>query len=210
VTGSGTPITQVAGRGQLKRIVLYVGVALLLPISLAAQESEPLQESNAVAGDQSGLIDESTLILGDSVPPANDSAGTFGWWQLVQMILVLGAVIGLIYLIFYLLKRAGNGRFARTDAIRILGSQTLPGNRALYLVEVGPQVFMIGAAGDSVNLIAEITDRETVDTLVLEAGAERQQNRSFGELIAGMFKGGQGGALDLMRNQRQRLEKLRQ
>ena len=170
------------------------------------------QDGASTTGEQSSTFDESSIVIGDGSSGSADAGSpVFGFWQLLQMVLVLGAVVGVIYLIFYFLKKAGTGKFAKSDAIRILGSQALPGNRALYLVEVGSQVFMVGSGSESVSLIAEITDRETVDALVLDAGEQRAGGgRSFGELIGGLLKGGQTGTLDLMRNQRQRLQKLRQ
>lgn len=159
-------------------------------------------------------VDESTLILGEpsneqEADPANVSA--FGFWDLFRMVLVLALVIGIVYLVFYLLKRASGGKYAQSDLIRVVGSQTLPGNRAIYLVQVGAQVFMVGAGGDSVTLLGEITDKETVDMMILAAGEQQESSRrNFGDLVASLMKGGQGPSLDLMREQRERLQRLRQ
>ena len=209
---TGNPTRPVAGRGQLKRLLFLAGAVLLLSHVAVAQESAAAESVPATSeADTSDVFDESLITIGEGVPGAESSGSVFGFWQLLQMVLVLGAVVGVIYLIFYFLKKAGTGRFAKSDAIRVLGSQTLPGNRALYLVEVGSQVFMIGSGSESVNLIAEITDRETVDSLILDAGEQGHgSGRSFGELIGGLLKGGQAQTLDLMRNQRSRLQKLRQ
>jgi len=126
------------------------------------------------------------------------------------MVLVLGSVVGIIYGVFFLLKRAGNGKFVQSDLIKVVGSQNLPGNRAIYLVQVGTQIFMVGAGGESITLLGEITDKETVDTMILASGAsESAQARSFGDILSSLVKGGQGPSLDLMRQQRERLQRLR-
>jgi flagellar protein FliO/FliZ len=158
-------------------------------------------------------VDESTLLL--DAPAAADQPGVtvspFGIWDLLRMLLVLAAVIGVVYGIFYLLKRGGKGKLAQNGSIRVLGSHGLPGNRNLYLVEVGSQVFLVGAAGDSVNLISEITDKETVDAMILaEASGANGGKKSFGEMIAGMFRTGDGQTLRVMREQRERLQQMRQ
>jgi len=177
------------------------------------------QDPGAAAANQaeapaSERIDETTLLLdggtADEAGPAL-SVSPFGIWDLLRMIVVLAAVIGVVYGIFYLLKRGGKGRFVQNDAIRVLGSQSLPGNRSMYLVEVGSQVFLIGAGGDSVNLISEITDKETVDAVILRAGETSvNAKKSFAELITGIFKGSETQSLGFMREQRERLQKLRQ
>ena len=176
----------------------------MTPLALSAQE--------AASGVESTDIDESTLLLD---APATADGGTtvspFGIWDLLRMLLVLAAVIGVVYGVFYLLKRGGKGRFVQNDAIRIVGSQALPGNKSMHLVEVGSQVFLVGSAGDGVNLISEIRDKETVDAMVLRAGENRAgPRRSFSDLVAGVFKGPEGQSLGFMKDQRQRLRQLRQ
>jgi flagellar protein FliO/FliZ len=192
--------------------LIILGLVVLLPALLLAQETGAAtspEQSTAVE-----RVDESTLLLDGSSTGGNATAPSvspFGIWDLLRMIVVLGAVIGVIYGIFYLLKRGGKGKVVQNDAIRLLGSQALPGNRSMYLVEVGSQVFLVGSGGDTINLISEITDKETVDAVILR-GAESSTDgkKSFGELISGMFKGGSSQSVGFMREQRERLTRLRQ
>jgi flagellar protein FliO/FliZ len=204
------------GRGTLtisrKRQLIILGLIVLVPALLFSQEAGALNSSEDST--IPGRVDETTLLLDGSNSGGNATAPSvspFGIWDLLRMIVVLAAVIGVIYGIFYLLKRGSKGKVAQNDAIRLLGSQALPGNRSMYLVEVGSQVFLIGAGGDSVNLISEITDKETVDAVILR-GADNSVDgkKSFGELIAGMFKGGSSQSVGFMREQRERLARLRQ
>lgn len=196
-----------------------MGMGLLVPFLTFAQTGDPSAAGDSASQQKAGpeeaaAVDESTLVLGE---PSEETGGeassvsAFGFWDFARMILVLACVVGVIYLIFYFLKRAGNGKYANSELIRVVGSQTLPGNRAIYLVQVGMQVFMIGAGGDSVTLLGEITDKETVDTMILAAAEEETPpGRSFGDLVASLVKSGQGESLDLMRQQRERLQRLRQ
>lgn len=188
-------------------------IAMLLCIGIAVytQEAsqEPVDESTPIA------VDETELLIGESEPEVEAAVSPFSIWDLVRMIVVLAVVIGAIYMLFYLLRRAGGNRQAQSAMIRVLGSQSLPGNRTLYLVEVGGQVFLIGAGGESINLISEIEDKETIDRLVLSVGDGAQaQRRTFAEMIGGMFSGGatgggaNSGSIDFMRRQRERLSKL--
>ena len=157
-------------------------------------------------------IDERTLLFGE----ASDGQQTqivgvspFSFWDLVRMVLVLGTVVGLIYFVFYLLKRAGNGRTVRNDLIKVIGTQQLSGNRAIYLMQVGTQVFMIGAGNESITLLGEITDKETVDAMVLAAAEASPSRRSFSESLSSFLRAGEGQSLDVMRRQRERLQRLR-
>ena len=157
-------------------------------------------------------VDERTLLLGESSDeqqPSMVGVSPFSFWDLVRMVLVLAIVVGLIYLVFYLLKRAGNGRTVRNDLIKVIGTQQLSGNRAIYLMQVGTQVFMIGAGSESITLLGEITDKETVDAMVLAAAEANPSRRSFSEALASFIQGGEGQSLDLMRRQRERLQRLR-
>jgi flagellar protein FliO/FliZ len=136
------------------------------------------------------------------------------------MTLILGAVLGVVYLVFFLLKRAGGRSMQSTDLIRVLGAQSLPGNRAVYLVSVGKQVFLVGGADQAVTLISEIDDKETVDEILLNAQSQEEARpRSFGDVVSGLFGNrasgstGNGGRdidepLGFLRSQRERLKKL--
>jgi flagellar biogenesis protein FliO len=193
--------------------MIVFGMALFMPAVLLAQDAGAGVSDPADAS-PSERIDETTLLLdgpadGGSRPAL--SISPFGIWDLFRMILVLGAVIGVMFGVVYLLKRSGKGRMVQNDAIRVLGSQSLPGNRSMYLVQVGAQVFLLGAGGDSVSLIAEITDNETVDAAILRAGESSVNGKkSFAEMISGIFKGNEGQSLGFMREQRERLQRLRQ
>lgn len=201
----GAPATD--GRGQIKRLVLIVGMGLCVPFLVFAQEADA-PPANAPPALQ--RVDETTLTFADEDPSGIQMTGVspFTFWDLVRMILVLGCVVGIIYVVFYLLKRAGSGKYAQNDLIKVIGSRPLPGNRGIYLVQVGTQVFMVGAGGESVTLLSEITDKETVDTLVLAAGA-LSPRRSFGDVLSEFLQGGQEQSIDLMRRQRERLQRLR-
>lgn len=205
------------GRGTLKAkyLLLVAGLVIAVSGALAAQEA------TAPSGEQA--VDESDLLIGE--PAEQENQGTTGspasltFWDFARMALILGAVLGVVYLVFFLLKRAGGRSMQGTDLIRVLGAQSLPGNRAVYLVSVGRQVFLVGGADHAVTLISEIDDKETVDEILLNAQSrEEGRPRSFGDVVAGFFanrtdsSGGGGRGVDeplgFLRSQRERLKKL--
>ena len=93
-------------------------------------------------------------------------------WDFVRMFIILAAVVGAIYLLFWVLRRSAGKRVTENDLIRVLGSKNLAGNRALHLVEVGSSVFLVGASEGGVELISQITDKESLDSVRLKATEE--------------------------------------
>lgn len=173
----------------------------LLPLALA--QSGETGESADTATSEDEPVDERSLTFGDDAEENGDESGvqpgsinSFGVWDFVRMVIVLGIVIAIIYVVFYLLKRASGGRFENSPMIRVLGSHGLPGNKALHLVEVGRQVFLIGVGDDSITLVSEISDQESLDELRLKASTTTtERGGNFGDMLSGFFRGGdRGGA----------------
>ena len=138
---------------------------------------------------QDSPVDETTLSIGaagEAVADGNGSLSVFTAWDFIKMVLILGAVIGVIYLIFHFLKKSGNPKFKDTRLIRVLSSKTLTGPRALHLVEVGNQVFLVGTSENTVNLVSEIVDKETLDGIKLQA-EETTERRSFTGILGQAF-----------------------
>src|SRR5208283_807846 len=119
----------------------------------------------------SASTDESRIPLGNTtaggapgaapVPAATPGVST---WDFVRMLLILACVIGVIYVLFWLLRKGtARGRIQESDLIRVLGSRGLSGNRALHLVEVGSNIYLVGSSDGGVELVAEITEKESLD-----------------------------------------------
>ena len=173
----------------------------LLPLALA--QSGETGDSADAATSEDDPVDERSLTFGDDDEDNGNDAGpqpgsinSFGVWDFVRMVIVLGIVIAIIYVVFYLLKRASGGRFENSPMIRVLGSHGLPGNKALHLVEVGRQVFLIGVGDNSITLVSEISDQESLDELRLKASTTTtERGGNFADMLSGFFHGGsRGGA----------------
>ncbi len=183
------------------------------------QITDPAESPRAEAPDESELLfdDPEAGEQGDAELGGN--VAVFGAWDFIRMVLVLALVIAAVYGVFFLLRRAAGARFRESELIKLLGSQPLPGNRALHLVQVGSQVFLVGSGDSGVSLISEITDQETIDELRLSGNnaAEPPPPRGFAELITGAVRSGDRGAnggestnpIQFMGRQRERLRRLR-
>lgn len=195
--------------------------------------------AQAAAG-AAATTDETKLLIPDSsatgAGPATDAAAGSGTapaaatavqapgvdtWDFVRMLLVLALVVGVIYGVFWLLRRGGRLKTPENEMIRVLGSRSLAGNRALHLVEVGRSVYLVGSAENGVNLVAEVKDQETLDALRVQAAEEGgTARRTFAATLARVFnpskgpgaaagKGtGLGEGADFLRRQRDRLRRI--
>lgn len=196
-----------------------------IPPGLEAPEAgeQPVEVSPPAAGeapDERELLFEDPGGAGEQPgEQLGEGVGAFGVWDFVRMLLVLALVIAAVYGVFYLLRRTAAGRFRNSELITLLGSQPLPGNRALHLVQVGSQIFLVGSGDSAVNLVSEITDRETIDELRLQAGETTEQSawRGFAEVVSGVVgtegrdaeHSGGVNPIQFMSRQRERLRKLR-
>jgi flagellar protein FliO/FliZ len=168
---------------------------------------------------QQQVTDESLLpIAGEDTQPRQaeqPQVSLVSSWDFVRMLLVLGAVVVVIYLVFRLLRRGLRRRLPQNDLIRLLGTRALTGNRALHVVELGNKVFLVGAAENGISLISEITDQETLDTVRLATSqAPPQTFQGFAQFLQSFLRaprkqtGSTQDTLDFMKQQRQRLQKL--
>ncbi len=169
-------------------------VLSLFAITASAQEGQVQENQEEVQqAVQEGQIDETTLLLGADDGPTNPAVGqdelsVGGIGGLIRMVLVLAIVLAMIYGVIWFLRRLQQPRRPETSLITLAATQPLGGSRAVHLVQVGNQSFLVGEGDSNVQLIAEITDKETLDDIRLKAPMEHQQ-KSFADLLAGMFRG---------------------
>ncbi len=147
---------------------------------------------------------------------AGASASTVSIWDFGRMFLILAFVIALIYFVYWLLKKGTRRKIQENDLIRVLGSKSLSGSRALHLVEAAGGVYLIGSSDGGVELIAEVKDKETLDSLKLRASQEAPNagKKSFQEILSSVFKPAKktstpiSESIELLKGQRDRLRKL--
>jgi flagellar protein FliO/FliZ len=167
-------------------------------------------------------VDESKIPLGNPVTggptagavPATVATPGVSTWDFVRMILVLACVVGVIYVLFWLLRRGAGRRIQENDLIRVLGSRGLSGSRALHLVEVGSRIYLVGASDGGVELVAEITEQESLDAVRLKAAEQAPAGRrTFQQALSEIFRPAKrpftiGDGIGFLKGQRERLKKL--
>jgi flagellar protein FliO/FliZ len=88
----------------------------------------------------------------------------------------------------------GNPRFQGNSLISVISTQNLQGNRALHLVEVGNEVFLIGSSEGGVELVGKLEDQETLDQVKLYRSEMVAGGKSFqGSLRDIFFRSGSSG-----------------
>jgi flagellar protein FliO/FliZ len=130
------------------------------------------------------------------------------------MVLILACVIGVIYVLFWLLRKGTGRRIQENDLIKVLGSRGLAGNRSLHLVEIGSSIYLVGSAEGGVELIAQITEKESLDAVRLKAAEQTPGGRrTFQQTLSEIFRPASrpfsvGEGIGFLKGQRERLKKL--
>jgi len=144
-------------------IVLLIGCLLVLPgAGLLAQEEPP------AAVDAHTLAEQAIVFGGDAAgmdlpPPV---ASPFRIFQMVfTLLLVSGAIYGVV---LFLKKTTRGGRVSQDPFLKVLAAVPIGANRSIQVVTLGSQAWLVGAAEHGINLIGEITDKETLDAMILE------------------------------------------
>ena len=203
--------------------------ALVLALAaqpLAAQANQTSAGSGpgqTAAPPSAAALDESKIPLGNTVtggpaaapaPVAAPATPGVSTWDFLRMILILACVIGVIYLLFWLLRRGTGRRIQENDLIHVLGSRGLSGSRSLHLVEVGTSIYLVGSSDGGVGLIAEITEKESLDAVRLKAAEQSPAGRrTFQQTLSEIFRPAKspftiGEGIGFLKGQRERLKKL--
>lgn len=86
------------------------------------------------------------------------SAGNFLFWTLFVLALLAG-------LFFVLRKVAGKTKRGGGGAIRVLARKSLAARHEVFLVEVGPKVFFVGATRENIATLGEFASPDEVAAL---------------------------------------------
>ncbi|MDA3941814.1 MAG: flagellar biosynthetic protein FliO [Spirochaetia bacterium] len=175
-----------------KLLGLIIILFYIITVVVVAQESSGVEAEVPEANQENVSISEETLVILDAEDQENlentTALNTFSVFDFLRMLLVLGAVLGFVYFFFYLLKKAGKPKIITDSTINIISTQNLESGRSLHLIEIGPQVFLIGSGESSVQLISEITNKETLDTIKLDNSGRNDSNNTFTDIFKGLFK----------------------
>ena len=89
--------------------------------------------------------------------------GYFGMF--IKTILILGIFGGVVYYVIKYISKKQGLSFPKLDIIQIITSIPVGTNRFLQIIEVGNKYYLIGSTDSNVNLLAEITDKDTLNII---------------------------------------------
>jgi flagellar protein FliO/FliZ len=122
---------------------------------------------------------EQSFIIADDTGTV--VTGAVSVWTVLRTILVLALVAVVIYATIFFLKRIVRTSVQDNPHLKVIAGASLATGRSVHIVAVGTKAWLIGAAESGVSLIAEITDQETVDTMLLDAS--QRQNKMSGKML---------------------------
>lgn len=99
----------------------------------------------------------------------------------VKMVSALAITLGILFLIFYLLKsvfaRRG-GALGSRGLIRVISTTYLGGKRSLILADIAGKKLLLGLSPQAITLLAKIDSQESLETI---SAAERgvQEGKPF-------------------------------
>jgi len=129
------------------------------------------------------------------------------------MILVLAVVAVVIYFFVYLLRRFGKPQAEQNPHLKILSSAHLGNGRYIHAVSVGKNAYLIGSGEGGVSHIADITDQEAVDLMILDASKKTSEEAPPFFDFQSLLKRFQGGITakeqDRLENMRKRRERFK-
>ncbi|MDR1470687.1 MAG: flagellar biosynthetic protein FliO [Spirochaetaceae bacterium] len=146
-------------------------------------------ESVAAAPDRES---ESVFVFGEAVPDTDLSAGP-SVFALLRVILVLGLVAIAIYGLVFFLKKQSGARIRDDPYLKVLARTAVTPKAAAVVISVGDKAWLAGVTDEQVSLITEITDKEVVDAMLLDAAnreiAAQSRRLDFRALLARLSGG---------------------
>lgn len=127
--------------------------------------------AQAAQGGQDAVQSESSIVLEqeETDSPAAYQSSNNGAGALVRVVLVLLLVCAGLWGIMNLLKKSTRFNAADDPYLKVLASLPLSATQSVRVVSVGDRAFLIGLADHSCTLLTEITDRELIDSMLLES-----------------------------------------
>ncbi|SHH83487.1 Flagellar biosynthesis protein, FliO [Sporobacter termitidis DSM 10068] len=83
------------------------------------------------------------------------------FWDYVQAIVIIAAVIFAAYYVTKLVAKTGGGGFRRSSGIKLIGSQSLGRDKSVTIVEIGQFHYILGVSAQRVELLDKLDKSES-------------------------------------------------
>ncbi|ULQ59801.1 flagellar biosynthetic protein FliO [Brucepastera parasyntrophica] len=143
-----------------------------VPFSGLAQDNQQNITENTETPERVSAIDETTIILNDpaTIPPeAVNSSASSGIGVLWRIVIILLLLCLAIYGIVRFLKKHTAINAANDPYLQSVASLLLSPNKSVQVITIGSQAFLVGVTEHNISLISEITDKDLIDAMNLDA-----------------------------------------
>jgi flagellar biogenesis protein FliO len=166
------------GEGHLKNF--FFAVFLCAAVFSFGQDAPDGIPQEGAATDSESSDPETALVFDEVETVTNFGAGP-SVFALLRVVLILGLVAVAIYGLVFLLKRQSAARVETDPYLKILARAAITPKTAAVVISLGDKAWLAGVTDEQVSLITEISDKEVVDAMLLDA-ANREiaaQSRRF-------------------------------
>ncbi|MDR3342486.1 MAG: flagellar biosynthetic protein FliO [Treponema sp.] len=190
---------------------------MLSGIGLSAQTQESQVHGVGQAVEAPGRLGERALVLGEGVDEPVPVQGRVSFFLILRMILVLALVAVAIYGIVFFLKRVSRPLEQKNPHLKVLARVHVGAGVLAAVVSVGSKAWLVGAGEGGVSLIAEVTDQETIDAMLVDESRKSAETGTtklldFSQVLRRLGGGGvsatQGIKAENVRKRRERLRGL--
>jgi flagellar protein FliO/FliZ len=164
---------------------------------------------------QTSSVDESSIILGEApASQATESASSI--LIMLRMVLVLALTALAIYGVVFFIRRITRPRENPDPNLKVLARVPLSGDSFAAVISLGAKAWLVGGGSGGVNLISEVDDAESLETMLIEDARKNAETRrvfDFRSLLQfGRDKkkdsSPENNHVDSLRKQRERLKGL--
>ena len=175
-----------------KKLVAAVIVFMAAVFALYSQTTANNQTSNQIS-------EETIIISDDAVSENSTTAQTYKGpstvGMFVRMIVVLIIVVGLIYGVFWFIKKKTNIVKTDDEYLRRAAYINIAPGKSVEVITLIDKAYLIGVTEDNITLLGEIHDEELIKAMNLTADKKNNTKKpaSFSDVLD-MFlieKGGQ-------------------
>ncbi len=123
---------------------------------------------------------------GEDASTPGDGGGSWGPSGILSTLTALGVVVGLIFLVRWLVAKASGTPIATTSsAVEVLSRSSVAPRSHVLLLRVGQRVLVVGESSGGLRTLGEVTDEAEVATLLQAVESAKPQSIAggFGSLL---------------------------
>ena len=217
------------GGEKLKAAAPYLGLLITLicfsiaffgiNVSIQAQEQVQTQVIDETASPETtpnadDSVNESELIIGETPDSPVQYSGS-SILVMLRMILVLALAALAIYGVVFLVKRMAKPVENRDPYLKVLARVPLGSDSFAAVISLGPKAYLVGGGSGGLNVISEVDDTETLETMLIDeanrsADSSQKSFLNFRALLGRFPKPARldSSHADDLRKQRERLKGL--